>query len=222
MKNIVINKGNILKYGLNLNYRSAIVLSAINHIFQNNSFSPFDSITDEFGNNWFGCSNNQIINELPILKLQKNSSRKIINILIDLGFIERHIDSQKLSKTFIKPAQNFKLYFENNKDEIYLDQNSCFNFDRRLHPLHWILLEAIEKTTKNIFVNNFAYLDEAGMMKYLEGVINGKFEYRTVLAQLVSFGYLEKSEIYKTKKFYYKSGAKFTQYQEYKTRKERF
>ena len=221
MKNIIINRGNILKYGFNLNYRSAIVLGAINHIFQNKSFSPFECITDEFGV-WFGCSNNQIIDEVPILKLQKVTSRKIMNVLIDLGFIERHINSQKLSKTFIKPSQNFKLYFENNKDEICINQNMCFYFDRRLNPLHWILLEAIEKTTKKIFINNFACLNDNLIINSLNGVINSKYEYKTILTQLVTFGYLEKSETYKTKIFFYKSGAKFMEYQQYKTQKEVF
>lgn len=213
MKNITISKGNILKYGLNLNYRSAIILGAINYIFQNKSFSPFDRITDENGN-WYGCSNNMIIDEVPMLKLQKFSCRKIVNNLIDLGFIERHLDSQKYSKTFLKPSQNFKLYFETDKTEININQSVCYYFDRRLHPQHWILLEGIEKTTKNIFIDNFANINEIAILKLLSGVINSKAEYKKLITQLVTFGYLERSEIFKTRKSYYKAGSKFLEYKE--------
>jgi hypothetical protein len=221
MKNITINKGNILKYGLNLNYRSAIILGAINYIFQNKSFSPFDCITDENGV-WRGCSNNMIIDELPILKLQKFSCRKIVNNLIDLGFVERHLDSQKLSKTFLKPSQNFKLYFETDKTEINLNQNVCYYFDMRLHPQHWILLEAIEKTTKNTFIENFAGINDIVILNLLLGVVNSKAEYKKLITQLVTFGYLERSEIFKTRKFYYKAGSKFLEFKEVITKKERF
>jgi len=211
MKNINISKGNILKYGLNLNYRSAIILGAINHIFQNKSFSPFDCITDENGV-WWGCSNNMIIDEVPILKLQKFACRKIVNNLIDLGFIERHLDSQKLSKTFLKPSQNFKLYFETDKTEININQSISFYFDMRLHPLHWILLEGIEKTTKNIFIDDFANINEIRILQLLFGVINSRSEYKKLMTQLVTFGYLERSQIFATRKFYYKAGTKFLEY----------
>lgn len=221
MKNITISKGNILKYGLNLNYRSAIILGVINYIFQNKSFSPFDCITDENGV-WRGCSNNMIIDEVPMLKLQKFSCRKIVNNLIDLGFIERHLDSQKLSKTFLKPSQNFKLYFETDKTEININQSVCFYFDMRLHPQHWILLEGIEKTTKNIFLDNFANINEIAILQLLSGVINSKPEYKKLMTQLVTFGYLERSEIFKTRKFYYKAGSKFLEFKEVITKKERF
>lgn len=222
MKNIIIYKGNILKHGLNLNYRSAIVLSAINHIFQNKSFSPFECITDENGV-WFGCSNNQIIDEVPILKLQKISCRKIVNNLIDLGFIERHLDSQKLSKTFIKPSLNFKLYFETNKNEIVINQNETYYFDRRLHPLHWILLDTIDKKVKREFMYNFTFVDKKEMLKTLLGVINSRATYLKTLKELINFGYIERTKNFVTERnFYYKAGAKFIEYKELKNKERGF
>lgn len=222
MKNIAISKGNIVKHGLNLNYRSAIVLSAINHIFQNKSFSPFECITDENGV-WFGCSNNQIIDEVPILKLQKVSCRKIVNNLIDLGFIERHLDSQKLSKTFIKPSQNFKLYFENDKNEIVINQNETYYFDRRLNPLHWFLLDAIDKKVKREFILNFTFVSETEILKSLFSVINSRTIYLKTLKELINFGYIERTKNFVTQRdFYYKAGAKFLEYKELKNKERDF
>jgi predicted transcriptional regulator len=216
MKNIAINKGNISKHGLNLNYRGAIVLSAINHIFQNKSFSPFECITDGNGV-WFGCSNTQIIDEIPILKLQKVSCRKIVNNLIDLGFIERHIDSQKLSKTFIKPSHNFKLYFETDKTEIVINQDQTYFFDRRLNPLHWFLLDVIDKKVKREFILNFTFIDEKEILKTLFSVINSRTIYLKTLKELINFGYVERTKNFVTQRdFYYKAGAKFIEYKEFK------
>lgn len=216
MKSIVINKGNILKHGLKLNYRSAIILNAIIHVFQNKSFSPFDRIEDKTGV-WYGVSSNDVINEVPILKLQKTSYKKIENNLIALGFIERHLDCQILSKTFIKPSQNFKLYFETDKTEIVINQDQTYFFDRRLNPLHWFLLDAIDKKAKREFILNFTFIDEKEILKTLFSVINSRTIYLKTLKELINFGYIERTKNFVTQRdFYYKAGTKFIEYKEFK------
>lgn len=216
MKNIAINKGNISKHGLNLNYRSAIILNAINHVFQNKAFSPFDRIEDKTGV-WYGVSSNDVINEIPILKLQKTSYKKIENNLIALGFIERHLDCQILSKTFIKPSQNFKLYFETDKTEIVINQDQSFYFDRRLNPLHWILLDLIDKKVKREFMFNFTFVDDKEILKSLLGVINSRTIYLKTIKELINFGYVERTKNFVSERnFYYKAGAKFLEYKGFK------
>ncbi|QKJ62296.1 hypothetical protein [Flavobacterium sp. M31R6] len=222
MDNIIINKGNIVNHGFTLNYRSAIILSAINHVFQNKSISPFECITDENGV-WFGCSYSQIITEVPILKLNKVTCLKIVNNLIDLGFIERHINNAKLSKTFLKPSRNFKLYFENNKNEVVIDQNKTYFFDGRLSPLHWFLLDAIDKNQKNKFNSEFVFINETEVLKSLFGVINSKPTFVKIFKDLVNFGYIEKTKNFVTGKiFYYKAGAKYLEYNELKNKERGF
>jgi predicted transcriptional regulator len=216
MKNIIIYKGNILKYGLNLNFNSVIVLGAINYIFQNKSFSPFDNITDDTGV-WYGVSATDIINEVPILKLQKTTCREIVNNLIDLGFIDRHLDCQILSKTFLKPSRNFKKYFETDKSEIIFYQNLCFYFDERLKPIHWLVLDTINKTAKNNFFNDFDFIDYKEVLKIILGLVNSKAHLLRVIKQLYEFGYIEKNG-----KGYYKAGAKFLEYKKLKNKERGF
>ena len=221
MNNITINKGNIEKHGLSLNYKSAIVLSTINHVFQNNFKSPFDKIVDENGIIWYACSNSSIIKLVPILKLQKSACRIIVNDLISLGFIERHVDSIILSKTFLRPFENFRLYFETDKIEVNLNQKLCYEFDKQLNPLHWFLLEKLENNSKNRNLD-FEDINDDLILKSLSVIIKNKTIYKTLLAQLVSFNYLEKSKVQGVNKHYYKGGAKLLEYKELKNRERTF
>ncbi len=206
MNKITINKGNIEKYGFNLSYRQAIVLGAISYIFQKKANNPFEQV-NENGVLWFGCSVNSIIKEVPILKLQKNTCVKIVNDLILMGFIERHFNCARLSKTYLKPSENIRSYFENDINVLFLDQGFCIDFDNILNPTHWILLNCLEKTTEKAIYKTFVSLDENKILKSIGLIIGGKTRYKTTLSHLVTYGYLEKSEI--VNKTYFKAGAKF-------------
>lgn len=214
MKNLIINRGNILKHDLNLKYKSAIILSAIDYLFQKKKFSEADCITDETGV-WYGVSHSDIIKEVPILKASKNTSMNYINVLIDLGFIERHFNCERLSRTYLKPSKNYMLYFENDTDKIILDQDNLFCYDRRLNLLHWIVLQKINKIGKRAFYTNFIFIDEKEVLNSLTGIINYRDRYIKILNDLIRFGYIKRSDWCLIKKlYYYKAGAQFLGYKQ--------
>lgn len=214
MKNITINRGNILKHNLQLSCKSATILTAINHIMQNKSFSPFDTVTDENGV-WYAVSFNDIIKELPLLKSSKNTYRLHVGDLITFGFIDRHWNCERLSKTYLKPSVNFRLYFENDNDQIIINQDKCFSFDRKLTLLNWIVLQQIEKNAIRKFDYNFVLIDEEKLLKMLFPLLKAKNTYLKNLRELINMNYIEKTDKPKIDKVhFYRAGAKFLEFKE--------
>jgi predicted transcriptional regulator len=214
MKKIIINKGNILKYDFRLNYKCSTVLGAINHIIQNKSGSAFDSFTDENGV-WYAVSYNEIMKEVPILKISKTTCMLYVNYLIDMGFIERHWNCERLSKTYLKPSYNFRLYFEYDKSEIVINQNDCFSFDRKPTLLNWIVLKEIEKNAIGKFNYNYVLIDEKVLLNSLLGLFKSRATYIKNLNDLLKMGYIEKTEKPRLdKEYFYRAGAKFLGFKE--------
>ncbi|MBP2283861.1 putative transcriptional regulator [Flavobacterium sp. CG_23.5] len=214
MKNIVINKGNIQKYGLNFNCNMASILGAVNHLIQNKSFSPFDCITDDKGV-WYGVSHNEILKEIPILKLTKGTCQKYILDLINMGFIERHWNCERLSKTYLKPSQNFRLYFETDKNEIVINQNNCVDFDMKLSLIDWIVLKVIDKNTLGKFNSNFVFINETEILKELNMFFKSRITLNKYLDKFLDYGYIERSANYRIEKvYYYKAGPKYLEFKD--------
>lgn len=214
MKNIIINKGNILKYDLRLNYKCASVLSAINHIMQNQNASPFASFTDKDGV-WYAVSYNDIIKELPLLKFAKGTCAIHVNNLINMGIIARHWNCERLSKTYLKPSENFRLYFENDNSQIVINQNESFYFDRKPTLLNWIILQCIEKNAIGKFACNFVLINESELLKSMIGLFSSKATYLKNLNELIEMGYIEKSEKPKLNNIhFYRAGTKYLDFKQ--------
>ena len=214
MKNIIINKGNVLKHDLQINYKCASVLSAINHIMQNNNHIPFSTFTDKDGI-WYAVSYNDIIKEVPLLKIAKGTCMKYVNDLINLGLIERHWNCERLSKTYLKPSANFRLYFENDNTQIAINQNDCFYFDRKPTLINWIVLKAIEKNAVGKFAYNYVLINELELINSMIGLFSSRATYLKNLNELIEMGYIEKTEKPRLDKaHFYKAGTKYLDFKQ--------
>ena len=214
MKNITINTGNILTNNFNVNYKCAVILDAINHIFQREPITHLDRFTDKDGV-WCAVSYNQILNEIPILKISKAMCNKYVNDLISMGFIDRHWNCERLSRTYLKPSENFKVYFESGKSEITINQNECFYFDKKLSFLNWIVLKAVEKNAIGKFNYNYVEIDTQPLLNSLCCFFISVSTYYKNLEELTLAGYIEKKENpFSNKKYLYRAGFKLLEFKE--------